>query len=142
MLHLTAFEEQPSPASALIVPALGIRNLLLVRARIAGGKEGLFLMDTGAAYSVISPAYLPASHQTGCALEMRGAQGPASAQRIGPVVLEASGTTFFDSAPIVMDLASVSQAEGVEIAGILGYSALSKTPFTLDLRHGAIEFPR
>jgi hypothetical protein len=58
------------------------------------------------------------------------------------VVLESSGATFFDSAPIAMDLAAVSQAEGVEIAGILGYSALAKSPFTLDLRHGAIEFPR
>jgi hypothetical protein len=41
-----------------------------------------------------------------------------------------------------MDLRPISQLEGIDIAGILGYSTLSKSPFTLDLRHGTVEFAR
>jgi hypothetical protein len=39
-----------------------------------------------------------------------------------------------------MDLRPISQIEGIEIAGILGYSTLAKSPFTLDLRHGTVVF--
>ena len=39
-----------------------------------------------------------------------------------------------------MDLRPISQLEGIDIAGILGYSTLSKSPFTLDLRHGTVVF--
>ena len=45
-----------------------------------------------------------------------------------------------DRAPLVMDLRPISQAQGIEIAGILGYSTLGNSPFTIDLRNGLLEF--
>ncbi|MEO8593325.1 MAG: aspartyl protease family protein [Candidatus Solibacter sp.] len=141
MLHLTPFDADPSPAAAA-TPALGIRNLLLVHARIEGGREGLFLVDTGAAYSVISPEYLPPAHCLGNAVEVQGAQGASSAVRLSPLTFNIAGTTFVDRSPVAMDLSAISQIEGVDIAGIIGYSTLGQSPFTLDLRHGAVEFAR
>jgi hypothetical protein len=42
--------------------------------------------------------------------------------------------------PIMLDLSRMSRREGVEISGVLGYSALGKRPFAMDLRHGVFTF--
>jgi hypothetical protein len=42
--------------------------------------------------------------------------------------------------PVALDLAPLSSREGVEISGVLGYSALSSRPFIVDYRHGEVAF--
>ena len=123
------------------VAAIGMRNLLLVKARVEGGKEGLFLVDTGAAFTVVSWEHLPPTLQPRSSVQLRGAQGPLSgAARVGPVAFRIGGVPVVDNAPLAMDLKPISQLEGLDIAGILGYSTLGKSPFTMDLRHGIVEF--
>ena len=129
-----------SPTS---VAAVGMRNLLLVKARVEGGKEGLFLVDTGAAFTAVSREYLPPALQPGHPVELLGAQGPLSgAFRAGPLTFRVGGLPLVENAPLAMDLRPISQLEGIDIAGILGYSMLSKSPFTIDLRTGIVEFAR
>ena len=143
MLRLTPFDDAPQDASRAYVPAVGIRKILLVKARVEGGKEGLFLVDTGAAFTSVSPEYLPPAAQAGQRVELQGAQGPLSgAARMGPLAFRVGGLPLVDIAPLAMDLRPISQLEGIEIAGVLGYSTLGKSPFTIDLRNGVVEFAR
>ena len=140
-LQLTPFDNVPGETSYPSVPAVGIRNLLLLRTRVEGGKEGLFLLDTGAAYTAVSPEYLPPTQQTSSPVNLQGARGPLNgAFRTGPLTFEVAGLPLLETAPLAMDLRPISQLEGIDIAGILGYSTLSKSPFTLDLRHGTVVF--
>jgi predicted aspartyl protease len=156
ILQLTPFDDataapsdraplvDPKTGSQPAVPAVGIRNLLLVKARVDGGKEGLFLVDTGAAFTAVSPEYLPPTAlPPGHPVELMGAQGPLSgAFRVGPMALRVDGLPLVEHAPLAMDLGPISQLEGIDIAGILGYSTLGKSPFTIDLRNGLVEFAR
>ena len=106
-----------------------------------GGKEGLFLLDTGAAYTAVSREYLPPTQQTASPVDLQGARGPLNgAFRTGPLTFNVAGLPLAETAPLAMDLRPISQLEGIDIAGILGYSTLSKSPFTLDLRHGTVVF--
>ena len=145
VLQLTPFDDTPpAPVDGArpLVPAIGMRNLLFVRARVEGGKEGLFLVDTGAAFTAVSREYLPATAlQPGHPVELVGAQGPlAGAFRVGPLALRVGGVPLMENAPLAVDLGPISQLEGIDVAGILGYSTLGKLPFTIDLRNGAVEF--
>ena len=123
------------------VPVVGIRNLLLLKTRVEGGKEGLFLLDTGAAYTAVAREYLPPTQQSSNPVDLQGARGPLNgAFRTGPLTFNLSGLPLAETAPLAMDLRPISQLEGIDIAGILGYSTLAKSPFTLDLRHGTVVF--
>ena len=126
VLQLTPFDDSPRGGSQASVPAVGIGKLLLVKVRVQGGSEGLFLVDTGAAFTTVSRQYLPTCREAGHAVEMQGAQGAiGSAFRAGPLAFDVGGgLALTDPAPLVMDLRAISQAQGIEIAGILGYSTL------------------
>jgi hypothetical protein len=142
ILQLTPFDDSPRDGSGASVAAVGMGNLLLVKARVQGGSPGLFLVDTGAAFTTVSRQYLPTARETGRPVEMQGAQGAiGSAFRAGPVAFDIGGLTLTDREPLVMDLRAISEAQGIEIAGILGYSTLGKSRFTIDLRNGLLEFP-
>jgi hypothetical protein len=142
VLQLTPFDDSPRDEARAWAAAVRIGNLLLVKARVAGGKEGLFLVDTGAAFTTVSRQYLPAVFEAGRSVAMQGAQGPvAGAFRAGPLAFEVGGLVLADAAPLVMDLRAISQAQGIEIAGILGFSTLGRSPFTIDLKNGLVEFP-
>jgi predicted aspartyl protease len=150
-LQLTPFDDQtaaPADRASMnraqpSIDAIGMRHLLLVKASVEGGKEGLFLVDTGAAFTVVSREHLPPTLPLGTPVELQGAQGLLTgAARLGPLAFRLGGITVADRAPLAMDLAPISQLEGIDIAGILGYSTLSKSPFTIDLRHGIVEFAR
>lgn len=146
VLQLTPFDDSaaaPPDVSQASVTAVGMRNLLLLKARVEGGKEGLFLVDTGAAFTAVSREYLPPALPLGRPVELQGAQGPVGgAFRVAPLAFRVGGLALVEHAPLAVDLRSISQLEGIEIAGILGYSMLGKTPFTIDLRTGIVEFAR
>jgi tetratricopeptide (TPR) repeat protein len=119
--------------------AIGLRNLMLVKTA-AAGKEGWFLLDTGAAYSTLARELVPAVMAKG-AVNLFGVGGSLrGAYRLGPLSLGVEGRTLVDMAPVALDLEPLSRREGVEISGVLGYSALSGRPLTVDLRHGVISF--
>jgi tetratricopeptide (TPR) repeat protein len=146
VLQLTPFDDPaaaPPDALQASVAAVGMRNLLLLKARVEGGKEGLFLVDTGAAFTAVSREYLPPALPLGRPVELKGAQGPVDgAFRVAPLAFRVGGLALVEHTPLAVDLRSISQLEGIEIAGILGYSMLGKAPFTIDLRTGTVEFAR
>jgi hypothetical protein len=142
LLELAPFDA-PSGGSDDSIQAIGVRKLLLVNARLEGGREGLFLVDTGAAFTSVAKHLVPATTQPGTPVNLLGAQGsPAAAVRVGPLEFNVGGRSMVDRAPVAMDLRRLSQIEGVEIAGVLGYSVLGKSSLRIDLRSGTVEFPK
>lgn len=121
--------------------AIGLRNLMLVKTAVAG-KEGWFLLDSGAAYSTVARDLVPpALLMKGTAPSLIGVRGALSgADRLAPITLGIGARTLIDMSPVALDLAPLSSREGVEISGVLGYSALSSRPFIVDYRHGEVAF--
>jgi hypothetical protein len=137
--HRNVMELSPGGDTAPSPNAIGLSNLLLVKVAVAG-REGWFLLDSGAAYSTVARDLVPPALRKGAAdlVGVRGVQYGAS--RLGPMSFGAGGRTLVDMSPIALDLSPLSAREGVEISGVLGYSALSRRPFTIDLRHGVVTF--
>ena len=130
-LRLEAFPEKPSH------PASHGGHLLFVRARI-NGAEGLFLVDTGAAVTSLASDFAwPAQPGT---RTLTGASGMVEGKRLAPVSLEVAGVRVVERNPVTLDLAQISQRNGVKVAGILGYSLISRTPVTVDYREGLVAF--
>jgi tetratricopeptide (TPR) repeat protein len=132
-LELTPGDAGEVPAA----PALGLDRLLLVRTQLPGGRGGWFLLDTGAAFTAIAPG-LGAMSQSPAAVPLTGVQGSASAFRAAPFSFQAAGRVLSEPEPVVLNLAAISQREGIEISGLLGYSTLSRWPVTIDFRSGLV----
>src|SRR5262249_40269570 len=129
----------PSDGAAQSPNAIGLQNLLLLRTTVEG-REGWFLLDSGAAYSTVSKDLVPPVLLKG-ATGLIGVQGPLTgAYRLGPISLQIGGHVLVDMSPVTLDLHSLSAREGVEISGVLGYSALAARPFTVDFRNGTVMF--
>jgi Flp pilus assembly protein TadD len=141
MMDLTPLAEpQPRVSAAAGIPTIGLRNLLLVKTAVAG-KEGWFLLDTGAAYTTLANELVPPVFQKAGSADLVGVRGVLpGAYRLAPLSLGVGAKALVDLAPIALDLAPLSRREGIEISGVLGYSALSKRPFTIDFRRGAVSF--
>jgi hypothetical protein len=140
VLELTPFADSAA-GSGSSIPALGLRNLLLVNARLDDGKEGLFLVDTGAAFTSVARRLVPV--QQGRPIDLQGAQGwLGGARRVGPLEFQVGGRSIVDMAPVALDLGQISQIEGVEISGILGFSVLGRSSLKIDLRNGTVDFAR
>ncbi|HJZ98037.1 MAG TPA: aspartyl protease family protein [Candidatus Solibacter sp.] len=129
------FDGATSPAPARVV---GLKNLILMKTT-ALGRDGWFLLDTGASFSSVARELAPGRDNGDASIV--GVRGVLSgAFRMGPLSLSAGGRTLVDLAPVSMDLTTLSRREGVEISGVLGYSALGVRPFTVDFRHGTVVF--
>jgi len=120
------------------VQALGLDRLLLVRTSVAGSREGWFLLDTGAAFTAITPRLTSAAQARAGGVELAGIQGTAAAFRVAPIALQVGGRALAEPEAVALDLAAISQREGVEISGILGFSTLSRWPLTIDFRSGLV----
>ena len=122
-----------------LTPVYGVEHLLLVKAKINRQKEGLFLLDTAAAFTSISEEIArPWEHRaTG---PLMGARGLLShVFRVPPVELEFGGKPLVDPAPVALDLRQMSQQIGVEISGVLGYPLLSASNLTINYRDGIVQ---
>lgn len=131
MLELTPHVEMDVAAAQ---NALDLDRLLLVRAEMASKRQGWFLLDTGAAYTAVASDL----STPGAPIDMAGPQGAIGAFRVSPIAMRVTGRLLADRDAISMDLRGLSQREGVEIAGILGYSSLSQSPVTIDFRSGHV----
>lgn len=117
----------------------GVNHLLLVRTKINRRKEGLFLLDTAAAFTSVSEEIArPWEHRA--AVPLMGARGLLShVFRVPPVELDFGGRPVIDPAPVALDLRQLSQQIGVEISGILGYLLLSRSNLTINYRDGIVQ---
>ena len=101
---------------------------LLVRPEVHGRSVGTFLFDTGAGTNVITPGAarelgLDAIGSSWLGLAAGASAGTvrqAGTMRLGPLHIDRP--TFVE-----MDLAPISAASGVELAGIIGYEVLRRS---------------
>ncbi len=133
------YDRSAALAAASGAPAYRAGHFLLVRTKVYE-REGLFLVDTGSAVTSLSRDFAPVSAQRDGTRSLRGAAGAVpDAIRISPVTLEIAGRTFVDRETVSMDLAEISQRQGVRISGILGYPAMSRAPVTFNYRDGLVD---
>jgi hypothetical protein len=133
-LLLEAFPEPPATDST------SGDELLFVRAKVNGRDEGVFLVDTGSALtSLASDVQWPSAPSSLRDVALTGATGEVSATRLAPVSLEVGNWRVLERAPISLDLSHVSRINGLKVAGILGYSVLSRGPVVIDYRERRVE---
>ena len=119
--------------ASVVVPLRGSRELPLVAARIDGRGPFDLLVDLGSNVTLLSGATARAS---GARLVVeRGGRGDI--WEVGEVAM---------GGWVLEDLV-IGSYEELDVAGVLGYNALDRTPFTIDyprmqLRLGAGEGPR
>jgi hypothetical protein len=108
-----------------------------------GGQRGLFLLDTGAAASVLDPRFAEAAHvRLGRRREIEGRGGDVGARQAEPVRLSLPGGPDARVEPLVTDLSDASRAMGVPLAGILGEDFLRGFVVALDYRDAVLSVAR
>lgn len=104
-----------------------------------GDTRGLFLVDTGAAATVLDPRFAEAAFvHLGRPREIEGRGGDIGARQAAPVRLALVGGPSARIEPVAADLSEASRAMGEPLAGILGEDFLSRFAVTFDYRDQAL----
>ncbi len=123
------------------IPVYQIDNVILVRAKIKSAGDRYFILDTGTASSSISRSLAPNVNVAsfGSPLLFHGAGGDIqNLYRAFPFSLQVGDRSFFDPSLIALDLRAVSDREGVEISGIIGFPMLARSRISIDYRDGLL----
>ena len=120
-------------------------HMLLLPARVSGSREVHFVLDTGAARTLISydlaeeVSKLKTDGRTG----LQGLSGKvADVYQTGDLMLEFAGFSQRNLGMTSIDLWEQSRRLGTEISGFLGLPVLSLFRLTLDYRDGLVKFER
>jgi hypothetical protein len=118
-------------------PYWTVAGQMLVRAEAAGGREGLFLFDTGASSTVLSlslAARIEGARHEGAA-ELQGFGGAIEGARwVDGVEIGFEGLKSGSGAVAAVDLSLRSRLSGVEISGYLGMDLLGRSTIVIDTR--------
>jgi predicted aspartyl protease len=152
LFRLTSLGAQTTPtleassSPVAVVPLLrppGSPTHRLVAARI-GPEHELFLLDTGAVDTVISPA---AAERAGLlesarpvATALNGVFGLRQLVRIRSLSL--GGRVYEDFEALVLDTSHLGVALGSEVSGIVGMNLLGLAPFEIDFAHDRLRIGR
>ena len=116
---------------------------LLLKTMVGEVATGLFLLDTGAGESLISPqaaAQVAKVHPTD-RFQMKGVSGQIkNLESASEVTLAFAGYRQRIRDLLAMDLSDVSKSSGTEVAGILGLPMLILFDLTIDYRDGMVKF--
>jgi hypothetical protein len=139
--HMWADRDRALPAGAhQLIPVYQAGHLLLVGTTLADGAAGYLVLDTGAAFTSVSRRVAGATGRP-VNLAMAGAGGALGpAERAGAVRLRIGNRDVVDADAITFDFRPVSNQEGLEISGLIGYPVLSRGPLTIDYRDGLVGF--
>jgi hypothetical protein len=120
-------------------------HMLLLPAHVSGSREVHFVLDTGAARTLISydlaeeVSKLNRDGRTG----LEGLNGKvADVYQTGNLMLEFAGFTQKNLGMTSIDLWEQSRRIGTEISGFLGLPVLSLFRLTIDYRDGLVNFER
>jgi clan AA aspartic protease (TIGR02281 family) len=117
------------------VPLRGDGTSWLVQATINGRAQGLFLLDTGASYCVITPGLARelALSPTGSFATVLTANGAVKAPIVRLRSLELNGTRAQDVQAIVHD------AVGPKLDGVIGLNFLNRYRYAVDPQRRELE---
>lgn len=123
----------PSP-----IPLRGDGTSWMVHATVNGRADGLFLVDTGASYCVIAPAFARqlGVPPTGSFATVHTANGAVRAPVVRLRSLDLSGTRAHDVQAIVHD------AVGPSLDGVIGLNFLNRYRYAIDPGRRLLELER
>lgn len=131
-----------APAMKDYFPFFRSGHYIIVPTRLNGKSERLFIVDTGAFSSSISPAAArEVTKINGGAGEVRGLSGSVAKLSFGEAVLmQFAGIQQQNNDIYSFDTIGLSRAAGVEISGFLGSTVLRQLTISIDYRDGLIKF--
>jgi hypothetical protein len=140
-LGLIPYPDEPGPG-AFSHPAVGERELLLVRTMLNRTHDGYVVLDTGAFCSAISREV--AGTLSGSAmradLPIAGGTGPATGRLVSADVhFEVAGQELVPDRVVALDLLNLSRHFGVDVVGVLGFPALRPYVLTIDYRNRSVK---
>jgi predicted aspartyl protease len=110
------------------------------RVTIGGGPPRTFLVDTGAGLTAISRELADTlGLRLGGAMDVVGLGGGVEARSATLPSVDLGGIVRKDVSVLVLDFAEMRRSMGLEVEGILGFSALNRYAVTFDFAHGALE---
>jgi hypothetical protein len=130
-----------SAGRAMIVPFVRTDPLPVVKARLNGGPERYFILDTGAAETVLDPTVAAeAGVREAGADKGVFAGGKTAGVRFGVLDRLALGRVTVREAPVMLlPTTGFSEAAGgLPISGVIGVGLLSRFRFTLDYPKGRL----
>jgi hypothetical protein len=138
-----ALRATPSKAGGALADAALTRDggLVLVEMEIANKRPGSFIVDTGAAASVLDAAFAAAAGVRGVRavrLTRGAARKTVNATQADPVNVQLQGASAKLS-PVIADLSFVAQALKRPVAGILGSDYLAQFAMRIDYSNSRIE---
>lgn len=118
-------ERLPSDDAGIPFTTGTAQEFILFPAVVNGQGPYRFLLDTGASATVLAPPVASHLGLRGPPVEGVGMMGDLTAETVQLTSLEACGHTRADEPAVILDIfGATSQAAGVPIDGILGYSFL------------------
>ena len=141
VLELTPYENATVPPERF-TRALAVNAVLLLRTVLNGLHDGYYLLDTGAAHNALSRTTVSELGGPGPGSEMRRVQGAAGASEVPQMRyamhFRTAGQDIVSNDVVLVDLDTFSRYNGVKVAGLLGYPALSRYVLTVDYRHALV----
>ena len=146
---LTACQTMPNPTLSDVLKAQGyvavpLRKLSTGHESIAvtiNGREGLFVLDSGAGASVVHTAFATSfdlNKAVGASTNGTGAGGQIQLQRFSVLTFSLSGTSLPLTSILVTNIKSVvdslRNAAGVDVQGVIGQDILTKFSGVIDIR--------
>jgi predicted aspartyl protease len=121
------------PARAASIPLRFAGTIPIVDVVVNGTAPRPFLVDTGAAASVLDRKLVAAlGLETRGGLEARGAGGSAEAAYVRVATLALPGVELRDQILLTVPLGALAAVVGTEIGGILGWDFLSRFAVEID----------
>jgi predicted aspartyl protease len=121
------------PARARAIPLVRVGGVPLLEVTVNGVADLPFLVDTGAAATVLSAALVERLHLTARGLvEARGAGGSEVASYVDVASLSLPGVELTDQTLVALPLDSIAEALSTPIDGILGYDFLNHFAVEID----------
>jgi hypothetical protein len=144
ILGLTPYPDGAPAPTVGFSPTVPNRNLLLMKAVLDDAREGYVLLDTGAAYTGISPQTARALRSSLVEpLHMQGATGWVAGETVEPGIrFRIAGQELTVDHPVALDLTTVSRFNGIEMIGVLGYPELRHTVLTVNYRDALVRIER
>jgi predicted aspartyl protease len=128
------------PQPTVRIPLINGGNLQWrVRATV-NGESGIFILDTGANFSIITPQFAEKLGLYDAAMGKPGAtRAKESTLKYAPInSFKLGSIEYFGFYAAILDLDHISRAIDAEVAGILGNNLLNQTAYAIDWKRNLL----